>query len=55
MNLETYESIDVDWPKDEILAKKLKELQGDPSKMSETQVEFWKLSGKTLINRVYSS
>ena len=55
MNLETYESIDVDWPKDEILAKKLKELQGDPSKMSETQVEFWKLAGKILINRVYSS
>lgn len=53
MNLETYESLDVDWPKkDEKLVKKLKGLQADPSKMSSAQVEYWQLAGKTLISRV---
>ena len=52
MNLETYESIDVDWPRDEDLVKKLKNLQSDPGKMSSAQVEYWELAGKTLINRV---
>ncbi len=55
MNLESYESIDVDWPQDEALKKKLKELQADPDKISTTQVEYWGLAGKTLINRVFSS
>jgi len=52
MNLETYESVDVDWPADEDLKAKLKELQADPGKMSLAQVEYWQLAGKTLINRV---
>lgn len=55
MDLESYESIDVDWPQDEELKKKLKELQADPSKISTTQVEYWGLAGKTLINRVFSN
>ncbi|MHA1292776.1 MAG: translation initiation factor IF-5A [Promethearchaeota archaeon] len=54
MNLETYESMDVEWPKDEDLIKKLKVLQADPGKMSSSQVEFWQLAGKMLINRVFS-
>ena len=55
MNLETYESFDVDWPQDDDLKNKLKELQADPSKISATQVEYWQLAGKTLINRVFTS
>ena len=54
MDLQTYESISVEWPKDEKLVSKLKELQGNPAKTSEYQVEFWRLMGKVLINRVYS-
>ncbi|MBY9002513.1 MAG: translation initiation factor IF-5A [Candidatus Lokiarchaeota archaeon] len=52
MNLETYESVDVAWPKDEEMISKLKELQADPAKMSGAQVEYWQLAGKSLINRV---
>ena len=52
MNLETYESIDVEWPKEENLISKLKDLQKDPSQMSSAQVELWELAGKSLINRV---
>ncbi|MHA2288228.1 MAG: translation initiation factor IF-5A [Promethearchaeota archaeon] len=52
MDLETYESVDVDWPADEDLKMKIKELQADPGKMSIAQVEYWQLAGKTLINRV---
>ena len=55
MDLETYESLDVNWPKDEELVKKLKDLQADPGKMSITQVEYWQLAGKTLINRVFQN
>ncbi len=55
MNLESYESIDVDWPSDEVLIKKLKDLQTNPDKISATQVEFWQLAGKTLINRVFTN
>ena len=39
MDLESYESLDVDWPKDDELVKKLKNLQADPGKMSSTQIE----------------
>ncbi len=52
MDLETYESVDVDWPADEDMKKKMKELQADPGKMSLAQVEYWQLAGKTLINRI---
>lgn len=55
MNLETYESIDIEWPKNEELVGKLKELQADPNKMSASQIEFWQLAGKTLINRVFQN
>ncbi len=55
MNLETYESIDIEWPKNEELVGKLKELQKDPNKMSASQIEFWQLAGKTLINRVFQN
>jgi len=55
MNLETYESFDVNWPQDEELKNKLKELQGNPNKISITQVEYWQLAGKTLINRVFTN
>ncbi|MBY8988484.1 MAG: translation initiation factor IF-5A [Candidatus Lokiarchaeota archaeon] len=52
MDLETYASVDVNWPAEEDLKTKLKELQADPGKMSLAQVEYWQLSGKTLINRI---
>ena len=52
MDLESYESVDVNWPVEEELKTKLKELQADPKKMSLAQVEYWQLAGKTLINRV---
>ena len=52
MDLETYESVDVNWPADEELKQKIKNLQKDPGKMSLAQVEYWQLAGKTLINRV---
>ena len=55
MDLESYESLDVDWPKDDNLVKKLKAIQADPSKLSSTQVEYWQLAGKTLINRVFTT
>ncbi len=55
MDLESYESFDVDWPQDEDLKKKLKVLQEEPSKISTTQVEYWQMAGKTLINRVFSN
>ena len=52
MDLETYESMDVNWPADEDMVSKLKGLQGDPGKMSLAQLEYWKLAGKTLITRI---
>ena len=55
MDLESYESFDIDWPKDEDLKKKLKELQAAPDKISTAQVDYWQLAGKTLINRVFSN
>ena len=55
MDLESYESIDVDWPQDEDLKSKLKDLQANPSKISTAQVEYWQLAGKTLVNRVFSN
>ena len=55
MNLESYESIDVDWPQDQDMNKKLKDLQKDPDRISTTQVEYWQLAGKTLITRVFTS
>ncbi len=55
MDLETYESMDVNWPAEEELVNKLKDLQTDPGKMSASQVEYWSLAGKTLINRVFQN
>ncbi len=55
MDLETYESLDVEWPTEEELVKKLKELQVDPNKMSSSQIEFWQIAGKTLINRIFQN
>ena len=55
MNLESYESINVDWPQDQDMNKKLKDLQKDPDRISTTQVEYWQLAGKTLITRVFTS
>lgn len=55
MDVETYESIDVDWPDDEKLVNSLKELQKDPNKMSASQAEYWQMAGKTLINRIINT
>lgn len=55
MDLESYESFDVEWPKEENLINKLKDLKTDPSKMSSSQVEYWSLAGKTLLSRVFTN
>ena len=55
MDLESYESMDVLWPMEEELVSKLKELKANPSKMSASQVEYWQIIGKTLINRIISN
>lgn len=52
MDLESYESMDVAWPKDEELVKKFKDIKADPGKLSTAQVEYWQLAGRTLLNRV---
>lgn len=55
MDLESYHSMDVRWPTDEELIAKINDLRADPQKMSLTQVEYWQIAGKTLINRVISN
>ena len=55
MDVESYESFDVEWPKEENLINKLKDLKTDPSKMSSSQVEYWNLAGKTLLSRVFTN
>ncbi|MFX1344003.1 MAG: translation initiation factor IF-5A [Promethearchaeota archaeon] len=55
MDLESYESFDVEWPKEEELVKKLKDLQAQPNKISTAQVDYWTLAGKTLLNRVFTN
>ena len=55
MDLESYESMDVPWPIEQELVSKLRELKANPSKMSASQVEYWQIVGKTLINRVISN
>jgi len=55
MDLETFESVDVEWPKDEDLISKLKELKANPDTISTAQVDYWSLAGKTLINRVFTN
>jgi translation initiation factor 5A len=54
MDLESYHSLDVKWPTEGELVEKLKELRANPAKMANSQVEYWQLAGKTLINRVIS-
>ena len=54
MDLESYHSLDVKYPTDGELVEKLKELRANPAKMANSQVEYWQLAGKTLINRVIS-
>jgi translation initiation factor 5A len=52
LDLESYQSIDVDWPEEEDLRKKLKELQEDPEKMSKAKLGFWRLAGNIIIKRI---
>jgi translation initiation factor 5A len=54
MDLESYHSLDVKWPTEQEFIEKLKELRANPTKMANSQVEYWQLAGKTLINRVFS-
>ena len=55
MDLTTYESLDVAWPSDADSVKKLNEIRNNPASMSTFQVEYWKIVGKTLINRIYGA
>ncbi len=52
MNSESYESFDIEWPKEQDLINKLKELQQDEDKMSHSIIEYWDLLGKKLIKRI---
>lgn len=52
MNSESYESFDIEWPKEQDLINKLKELQQDEDKMSHSTIEYWDLMGKKLIKRI---
>ncbi|MEJ2249791.1 MAG: translation initiation factor IF-5A [Candidatus Lokiarchaeota archaeon] len=54
MDTTSYESFDVRWPDEEEMKKKLENLRQNPKNMAQTEVEYWKLAGKTLINRIYS-
>jgi hypothetical protein len=47
--------MDVAWPDDEELVSKLKELKANPSHMAASQVEYWQIAGKTLINRIVTN
>ena len=52
LDLDSYESIDIDWPEDEQLREKLKELQDDPQKMSNAKLAFWRLAGNIILKRI---
>ena len=52
MDVESYESFDVDWPKEEGSVKKLKDLKAQPDKISTAQVDYWSLAGRFIINRI---
>jgi len=54
MDLESYETIEVDYPfeDDEISVQKLAEILADPSIMGETSIEFWTVVGRNFITRV---
>jgi translation elongation factor P/translation initiation factor 5A len=55
MDLENFQSMDLPWPKEEDLIKKLKELRENSAELSTHQIEYWQIAGKSLINRVYKS
>ncbi|GAH98014.1 unnamed protein product, partial [marine sediment metagenome] len=46
------ESFDIEWPKEQDLINKLKELKQDEDKMSHSTVEYWDLLGRKIIKRV---
>ncbi len=52
MDNESYESFDIEWPKEQDLINKLKELKQDEDKMSHSTVEYWDLLGRKIIKRV---
>jgi len=52
MDLESYQSLDVNWPLDEGLKSKLREFQANPGMLQSIQVEYWQIAGRTLINRI---
>jgi translation initiation factor 5A len=53
MDLESYESMDIKWPRDEKLKKKIEELRQNPDEMASARIEYWKVAGRTLINRIF--
>jgi len=54
MDLETFETFECDWPDDEVASSKLKEIQQNPQKMGESNVEYWEIVGKKVVIRVLS-
>ncbi|MFO8017198.1 MAG: translation initiation factor IF-5A [Promethearchaeia archaeon] len=52
MDLESYESLDIKWPREEKLKKKVEELRENPDEMASARIEYWKVAGRTLIHRI---
>lgn len=52
MDNESYESFDIEWPKEQDLINKLMELKQDEDKMSHSTVEYWDLLGRKIIKRI---
>ena len=54
MDLETYETLEIDFPfeDDEVNMAKLEEIMQDESLMSETNIEFWTVIGRSFCTRI---
>lgn len=54
MDLDTYETFTLAWPDEdeEIEIKKLKKLLEDPHDLGESQIEYWDVVGRKIIQRV---
>ncbi|MHA1647904.1 MAG: translation initiation factor IF-5A [Promethearchaeota archaeon] len=54
MDLESYETMDVDFPfeDDEVNLDKVKELIADPDMVGDTNIEFWTVVGRSFATRI---
>ncbi|MHA1342022.1 MAG: translation initiation factor IF-5A [Promethearchaeota archaeon] len=52
MDLESFETFEIEWPDDEVAVSKLKDLQQNPNKIGDATIEYWEILGKRIIQRV---